>query len=107
MGKTHADRVRLKQILLNLLSNAVKFTPEDGTVSVECTENNGFAKFCVSDTGLGIPEQEHESIFNKFHQVGSTTKGVREGTGVGTRDQQALSRRAWRPHLGRKYARRR
>jgi len=79
----YADRLRLKQILLNLLSNAVKFTPENGTVSVECTENSGFAQFCVSDTGLGIPEQEHQSIFKKFHQVGSTTKGVREGTGLG------------------------
>lgn len=79
----YADRLRLKQILLNLLSNAVKFTPEGGTVSVECSEENNFAQFCVTDTGLGIPELEHQSIFNKFYQVGATTKGVREGTGLG------------------------
>ena len=36
----------------------------------------------VSDTGIGIPAAEHESIFNKFHQVGATTSGVREGTGL-------------------------
>jgi len=79
----HADRIRLKQILLNLLSNAVKFTPENGIVSVDCSDQNGVASFCVSDTGLGIPKQEHQTIFNKFYQVGSTTKGVREGTGLG------------------------
>ena len=37
----------------------------------------------MSDTGIGIPAEEHESIFDKFHQVGATTKGVREGTGLG------------------------
>jgi signal transduction histidine kinase len=37
----------------------------------------------VTDTGIGVPEGEHESIFDKFHQVGATTKGVREGTGLG------------------------
>lgn len=81
--KVHADRLRLKQILLNLLSNAVKFTPENGSVSVACAKQDGFAEFSVSDTGLGIPKEEHQTIFNKFHQVGSTTKGVREGTGLG------------------------
>jgi PAS domain S-box-containing protein len=81
--RVYADRLRFKQILLNLLSNAVKFTPEAGRVSVECSEHHGFAEFSVSDTGLGIPEQEHETIFDKFYQVGSTTKGVREGTGLG------------------------
>jgi signal transduction histidine kinase len=38
---------------------------------------------CVSDTGLGIPAEEQAAIFEKFHQVGATTKGVREGTGLG------------------------
>ena len=73
----------MKQILLNLLSNAVKFTPEGGRVSVECTVHDSLAQFSVIDTGVGIPEQEHQRIFDKFHQVGSTTKGVREGTGLG------------------------
>jgi PAS domain S-box-containing protein len=81
--QVHADRVRLKQILLNLLSNAVKFTPEHGSVSVECDAAEGVATFAVVDSGLGIPEEEQEAIFDKFHQVGATTKGVREGTGLG------------------------
>lgn len=81
--QVQADRLRVKQILLNLLSNAVKFTPEHGSVSVSCGQKHGLAQFCVTDTGLGIPAHEHQTIFNKFHQVGSTTKGVREGTGLG------------------------
>jgi PAS domain S-box-containing protein len=80
-----ADRLRFKQILLNLLSNAVKFTPEGGRVSAECRrdEQNRLARFSITDTGMGIPEHEHQAIFTKFHQAGSTTKGVREGTGLG------------------------
>jgi signal transduction histidine kinase len=50
---------------------------------VECSESGNFARFTVTDTGLGVPKEEQEAIFDKFHQVGSTTKGVREGTGLG------------------------
>jgi signal transduction histidine kinase len=81
--RVHADPVRFKQILLNLLSNAVKFTPDGGLISVDCTEDQSSARISVADTGVGIPEHEHKTIFDKFHQVGSTTKGVREGTGLG------------------------
>jgi len=93
----YADRIRFRQILLNLLSNAVKFTPEGGSVSVECSFDGQVAQFCVSDSGLGIPPQEHETIFNKFHQVGSTTKGVREGTGLGL----AITKHLVEQHHGR------
>ena len=77
------DRLRVKQILYNLLSNAVKFTPEGGAILVEAGAVDGFARISVSDTGIGIPAGEHESIFDKFHQVGAATTGMREGTGLG------------------------
>jgi PAS domain S-box-containing protein len=77
------DRMRVKQILFNLLSNAVKFTPEGGHVRVDVTSSEGFAQVSVSDTGIGIPPAEHDSIFDKFHQVGASTSGTREGTGLG------------------------
>jgi PAS domain S-box-containing protein len=77
------DRMRVKQILFNLLSNAVKFTPEGGHIRVAVTSSEGFAQVSVSDTGIGIPASEHDSIFDKFHQVGESTSGVREGTGLG------------------------
>lgn len=85
-----ADRIRLKQILYNLLSNAVKFTPERGRVSVEVTIIDGFARISVEDTGVGIPLEEHGSIFEKFHQVGTTAAGTREGTGLGLPITQKL-----------------
>jgi len=79
----HADRLRVKEVLYNLLSNAVKFTPEGGRVWVEGYSEGGMLHVSVCDTGIGIPEQEHPSIFEKFYQVGDTTGGVREGTGLG------------------------
>ena len=78
-----ADRLRIKQVLVNLLSNAVKFTPEGGLIRVTARANGRKAVISVSDTGIGIPKSEHESIFDKFYQVSATTKGVREGTGLG------------------------
>jgi PAS domain S-box-containing protein len=78
-----ADRVRFKQILYNLLSNAVKFTPEGGKARIESWRDAGMVCISVSDTGVGIPPEEQERIFEEFRQVGESTRGVREGTGLG------------------------
>lgn len=90
-----ADRVRVKQILYNLLSNAVKFTREDGRIrvemrNVETTTGDSFIQVSVADTGIGIPREKQEAIFDKFYQLGATTKGVREGTGLGLPITKAL-----------------
>jgi PAS domain S-box-containing protein len=79
-----ADRVRFKEILYNLLSNAVKFTPDGGSVWIEGNvDGDAMVVISVVDTGIGIPPEEHQSVFQKFYQVGPTTRGVREGTGLG------------------------
>jgi len=78
-----ADRIRMKQILYNLLSNAVKFTPRNGHVVIDVDTVDGFARVSVQDTGIGIPSEEQESVFEKFHQVGTAAGGTREGTGLG------------------------
>jgi PAS domain S-box-containing protein len=91
-----ADRLRIKQVLVNLLSNAIKFTPEGGHIRLEARVQESFVVVSVSDTGVGIPPEEHESIFDKFHQVGATTKGVREGTGLGL----AITKRLVEQHGG-------
>ena len=91
-----ADRLRIKQVLVNLLSNAIKFTPEGGRIRLEARVQDFFVVVSVSDTGVGIPPEEHESIFEKFHQVGATTKGVREGTGLGL----AITKRLVEQHGG-------
>jgi PAS domain S-box-containing protein len=92
-----ADRIRFKQILVNLLGNAVKFTPEGGRIWVEAAERRGRLTASVSDTGLGIPIEEQEAIFDAFHQAGATTKGIKEGTGLGL----AITKRLVEEHGGR------
>ncbi len=78
-----ADLLRVRQIFYNLLSNGVKFTDPGGEVVVTALQNGEHVQITVSDTGLGIPALECERIFDKFYQVGYTTTGVRQGTGLG------------------------
>jgi PAS domain S-box-containing protein len=92
-----ADRIRFKQILVNLLGNAVKFTPEGGRIWVEAAARRGRLTVSVSDTGLGIPAEEQEAIFDAFHQAGATTRGIKEGTGLGL----AITKRLVEEHGGR------
>ena len=92
-----ADRLRFKQILFNLLSNAVKFTPVGGSIWVKGRVARRFPGDVGSDTGVGIPSEQHEAVFEKFYQVGATTKGVREGTGLGL----AITRTLVEEHGGR------
>ncbi len=77
------DERKFKQILLNLLSNAVKFTPEGGRIAVTAEPTEGGVQVSVSDTGIGIAPEQHEAIFEAFHQVGSEYTTKREGTGLG------------------------
>jgi signal transduction histidine kinase len=76
-----ADEDRLVQVLYNLLSNAINFSPEDGTITLSCRgEKNGVA-ISVQDTGLGIPEEEQASVFERFQ---TRSKGSRHrGAGLG------------------------
>ncbi len=87
-GKTrqliiNADRVKIKQILYNLLSNAVKFTPEQGSIVIQMISEADTVQISVSDTGIGIPENMHEKIFDPFEQVDSALNRKYEGTGLG------------------------
>jgi signal transduction histidine kinase len=87
----YQDAGKLQQILFNLLSNAVKFTPDGGRVQVSADVADGDAMdLIVEDTGVGIPLEDQDSIFEKFRQ-GNTTPGSRTnsltrefaGTGLG------------------------
>ena len=77
-----ADREKLGQILTNLLENAVKFSPNGGTVTVEAHRRAGRVEVRVVDEGLGIPENERERIFSKFHRADSSPRG-QSGAGLG------------------------
>jgi Na+/proline symporter/nitrogen-specific signal transduction histidine kinase len=79
-----ADRDRLQQVLLNLLSNAVKFSPAgSGLVQVALTLEPDRVRVDVSDNGPGIDPRDHDSIFEKFRQVGDTLTDKPHGTGLG------------------------
>ncbi|HLG13047.1 MAG TPA: response regulator [Blastocatellia bacterium] len=75
------DRTKLQQILINLLSNAIKFTTQ-GQVKVAAARAGDRIRIAVSDTGVGIAEQDIPKIFQEFHQVGAG-RGSRAGTGLG------------------------
>jgi len=93
----HADRVRVKQMLYNLLSNAIKFTPAKGRVRLFAGLNKAVIQISVIDTGIGIPFEEHEAIFETFHRCLTSTQDVCEGTGLGL----AITRLLVEQHGGR------
>jgi signal transduction histidine kinase len=95
--EVRADRIRYKEVLFNLLSNAIKFTPTGGRVWLEGKKQRNFASISVCDTGVGLPPEEQESIFETFYQSATTAKGVREGTGLGL----PIARRLIEQHGGR------
>jgi signal transduction histidine kinase len=78
----HTDRDKLKQIILNLLSNAVKFTDE-GVVKVAAWRVGDRLKIAVSDTGIGMPQEALDYIFEEFRQVDMSSTRRHGGTGLG------------------------
>ena len=66
----HADELRFKQVVLNLVSNAVKFTPDGGRVDVRAERDDTEFVITVTDTGMGIPPEDRERIFESFQQGG-------------------------------------
>jgi signal transduction histidine kinase/CheY-like chemotaxis protein len=78
-----ADRIRFKQILYNLLSNAIKFTPANGRIDLNVTQDSDRVSISVIDTGVGIRLEDQAVVFDQFRQVGKTARGVTEGTGLG------------------------
>jgi PAS domain S-box-containing protein len=87
-----ADPEKLRQILVNLLSNAIRYTPERGCVDVQCSAFNDDVLIDVIDTGVGIPPDKFEAIFEPFVQVDRTYNGQRQGTGLGLSISRDLAR---------------
>ena len=93
-----ADRARLLQILLNLLSNAVKFTPEGGSIRLDCPSREGsvlmesIAFIRVRDTGPGIARDKQATIFEPFMQVAASGGRPSEGAGLGLTISRHLAR---------------
>jgi PAS domain S-box-containing protein len=78
-----ADEAKLRQVLVNLLDNAIKYSPDGGDVTVQLGSGSGGVRLTVRDRGLGIPEGEHERIFEKFYRLDpALARGV-GGSGLG------------------------
>jgi PAS domain S-box-containing protein len=88
----HVDPERLQQILLNLLSNAAKFTPAGGKVSVDCGATKDAMIVTVRDTGIGIPADKLEQIFEPFVQLERGQTSTNAGTGLGLAISRDLAR---------------
>jgi PAS domain S-box-containing protein len=88
-----ADPERLRQILLNLLGNAIKFTPEGGRIAVTCDADASRVVIHVRDTGVGIPREALERIFDPFVQVGRDLRAPSDGVGLGLAISRDLARR--------------
>jgi len=81
--KIYADFVRIKQVLLNLLSNAAKYNKQDGKIiiDIEMLDKEGI-RINVKDTGVGIPLEKQNELFQSFQRLGAEATEV-EGTGIG------------------------
>jgi signal transduction histidine kinase/DNA-binding response OmpR family regulator len=75
------DADKVEKIITNFLSNAVKFTPENGQISMSVRPQKGKLEISISDSGLGIPEEEIDKVFDRFYQAKGSDKST--GTGIG------------------------
>lgn len=78
------DKDKVERILINLLSNAIKFTNENGNVyfQIEANNDNGI-KLLIGDTGIGIPNDKKEKIFERFFQINDNSNILNQGSGIG------------------------
>lgn len=88
----HADPERVRQVLLNLLTNAIKFTPSGGSIDVECDADPTRVFVRVKDSGIGIPKDKLETIFEPFVQLERHHPHGRAGAGLGLAISRDLAR---------------
>ena len=95
----YGDRDRLIQVMTNILSNAIKFTPQGGSIKIRIYHEQipkPFTAIEISDTGIGIPEEDLGLVFEKFHRSGDVLTMHTEGSGLGL----AISRQIVEYHGG-------
>jgi signal transduction histidine kinase len=83
LAEIEADVVRLEQVLTNLVENAIKFTPDGGRVQVRGWDRGATVEIAVIDSGIGVPAEERERVFERFYQVDSSARRRYKGTGLG------------------------
>ncbi len=83
LPEVDGDRMRLEQVLTNLVENAIKFTPPGGQVRVSGQAMEDRVRLTVADTGIGIPPEEQEKVFDRFYQVDGSERRAYRGAGLG------------------------
>ncbi|HNO85023.1 MAG TPA: ATP-binding protein, partial [Anaerolineales bacterium] len=94
-----ADKIRIRQVMINLVNNAIKFT-ERGKISIRAACEDNHVLISVKDTGIGIPHDHLDSVFQEFTQVDTSTTRKAGGTGLGL----PISRRLIEMHGGKLWA---
>jgi signal transduction histidine kinase len=90
--ETILDADKVETMAANLLSNAIKFTPDGGRITITAGEEGEIVWFEVEDTGIGIPDDKLDTVFERFHQVDDALNRNREGTGLGLAMVKQLAR---------------
>jgi PAS domain S-box-containing protein len=88
----HADEDKLRQILLNLLANALKFTPRGGRITLSVSGSPEMVAIAVADTGIGIPAEQQERVFEPFVQAKRAIAPSDQGVGLGLAISRQLAR---------------
>ena len=83
LGTMHSDVTRIRQVLLNLLSNAAKFTEQGAVTLTVDREPDGWVRFAVTDTGIGMTQEQLAKLFQRFQQADASTTRQFGGTGLG------------------------
>ena len=83
ISPVRADAEKLNWVIYQLLDNAIKFTPEGGRIKVWAEQVNGFVTIAVTDTGIGIPPDKLDEVFEPFHQLDGSPTRRYAGTGLG------------------------
>jgi signal transduction histidine kinase len=83
VGDIRGNELSIHEVLANLVSNAVKYTPDNGQVDIRARSLGHEIQVEVTDTGIGIPQQDLEHVFDEFFRAGNAVTGKEEGTGLG------------------------
>src|SRR3989344_3156084 len=78
-----ADSEQIRNVIQNLIENSIRYTPEGGSIGLSASVQDGMVHVSVTDTGIGIPERQQSSIFNKFFRADNAMKRRTDGSGLG------------------------
>jgi signal transduction histidine kinase len=93
LPRVSTDADRLRQVINNLIDNAIKFT-DKGSIRVSARRIDGEVRIAVRDSGVGIPPEDLDKIFERFHQGGTVTTGKPRGIGLGLSICREIVRRS-------------